>query len=124
MNKSVELRLRLLLGPHIAIGPGKADLLQAIAETGSMAAAGRALGMSYRRTWALVDTMNRCFREPLVDTATGGRGGGGAALTPLGHDVLRRFRKMEARVMRGIEADAQGLQALLRSRPRDGPHEA
>ena len=82
-----KLRLRILFGPEIAVGPGKIALLDAIAETGSISAAARALGMSYRRAWLLIDTMNRCFREPVIETASGGKGGGGAH----GKGVEERF---------------------------------
>ena len=73
-----QLRLRLVLGRSIAVGPGKADLLAAVAETGSISAAGRAMSMSYKRAWYLIDTMNRCFRAPLVEANKGGKGHGGA----------------------------------------------
>ena len=92
----VRLSLRLLHGGDIAIGPGKADLLEAIAATGSISAAGRAMGLSYRRAWLLVDTMNRAFAAPLVSTAKGGRAGGGAALTTDGDTVLAAYRRAEA----------------------------
>jgi molybdate transport system regulatory protein len=78
MNDRLEPRIRILLGSSIAIGPGKAALLEAIGETGSIAAAGRRMGMSYRRAWVLAKTMNACFREPLIEAAKGGIGGGGA----------------------------------------------
>lgn len=88
-------RFRILLGDDIAIGPGKADLLQKIIETGSISAAAREMDMSYRRAWLLVDTMNHCFSAPLVETATGGRRGGGAQVSTLGLEVLQRYREME-----------------------------
>ena len=72
MNDRLEPRIRILLGSSIAIGPGKAALLEAIGETGSIAAAGRRMGMSYRRAWVLAKTMNACFREPLIEAAKGG----------------------------------------------------
>src|SRR5207344_2147582 len=87
-------KLRVMFGTEIAIGPGKAELLEAIAATGSISASAKRLGMSYRRAWLLVDTMNRCFREPVVASATGGTGGGGARLTPFGERVLKRFHAM------------------------------
>src|SRR5260370_40167852 len=74
MNDRLEPRIRILLGSSIAIGPGKAALLEAIGETGSIAAAGRRMGMSYRRAWALSKTMNACFREPLIASANAGIG--------------------------------------------------
>ena len=92
-----RLRLRLVLGPAIAIGPGKADLLAAVADTGSISAGCRTMGMSYKKAWYLIDTMNRCFREPLVVASKGGRGHGGARLTPLGEEVLARYRDLEHR---------------------------
>ena len=80
----LKLKLQLYCGDEIAMGPGKADLLEAIAREGSISAAGRAMGMSYRRAWLLVDTMNRCFRSPLVETHPGGGKQAGAKLTPAG----------------------------------------
>jgi len=73
MSEPPHLRLRLQLGRSVMIGPGKADLLAAVAATGSITAAGRSMGMSYKRAWLLVDTMNGCFREPLVIAAKGDR---------------------------------------------------
>lgn len=90
------VRLRLALGGGVAFGPGKAALLALIAETGSIAAAGRRLGMSYRRAWSLVAETNRAFAEPLVVSARGGTCGGGARLTPAGEAVLAHFRALEA----------------------------
>ncbi|WP_232470397.1 MULTISPECIES: winged helix-turn-helix domain-containing protein [Methylococcus] len=90
-----KLTLRLLYGTEIAFGPGKAELLEAIERTGSISAAGRSMDMSYRRAWLLVDTMNRSFREPLVDATRGGRHGGGAHLTPFGKEVLERYREVQ-----------------------------
>ena len=83
-------QLRISFRKSIAMGPGKADLLDAIAASGSISAAARKLGMSYRRAWVLVDTMNASFKSPLVETLTGGAQGGGAQVTELGHDVVRR----------------------------------
>ena len=91
----VSLRLRILHHSMIAFGPGKADLLQAIISTGSISQAARQMDMSYRRAWQLVTTMNQCFISPLVETQTGGSHGGGALVTPLGHEVLQLFRQME-----------------------------
>jgi len=88
------LHLRVVLDGAVAMGPGKADLLQGIAETGSIAAAGRRMGMSYRRAWTLVEEMNATFSAPLVDAAKGGTGGGGAALTALGTRMLAAYRRL------------------------------
>jgi len=108
-------RLRVLLGEAIAIGPGKARLLERIRDTGSISAAARDMGMSYRRAWKLVDTMNQCFREPLVETARGGTRGGGARITPLGEDILARYRRMEARAAEAIRDDLDAMRPLLRN---------
>lgn len=96
MTSKIALRLRLLRDDEVAMGPGKADLLDAIAQTGSISAAARAMDMSYRRAWLLVDVMNRSFREPLVLGAAGGKQGGGARVTEAGMQVLTQFRTMEA----------------------------
>ncbi|MCG6874072.1 MAG: LysR family transcriptional regulator [Betaproteobacteria bacterium] len=113
-NITIGVRLRVVLERNIAIGPGKADLLEAIGATGSISAAARGMGMSYKRAWLLVDTMNRCFRAPLVESAKGGSAGGGAHLTPLGVEVLRRYRSMEQRARRGAAADLAALKRALR----------
>ncbi len=89
-----RLRLRLHFGDRLTMGPGKADLLEAIRATGSISAAGRAMGMSYRRAWSLVEEMNRACSAPVVVSARGGSGGGGAAITPAGEALLRRFRAL------------------------------
>ena len=91
MPKKPEPRIRILSGSAIAMGPGKADLLRAIDETGSISAAARQMGMSYRRAWLLVHTMNECFRSPLVEAEKGGTQGGGARLTTTGREVLARY---------------------------------
>src|SRR6266705_6640221 len=90
-----QFRLRITRGDDIAVGPGKVDLLEAIASTGSITAAARQLGMSYRRAWLLVDTMNRCFKNPVVDAETGGTRGGGTRLTAVGAEALQRYRRIE-----------------------------
>jgi len=117
---TLGLRLRVVLERDIAIGPGKADLLEGIAATGSISAAAARLGMSYKRAWLLVDTMNRCFRTPLVAATKGGQSGGGAGLTPLGEEVLTRYRGMERRASNAAAADLVALKGLLRAplRPR------
>jgi molybdate transport system regulatory protein len=109
------VHLRVILQRDVAIGPGKADLLEGIAATGSIAAAGRRMGMSYKRAWLLVDTMNRCFRTPVVAAAKGGQAGGGAHLTPLGTEVLAAYRRMQARTVRAIARDLATLTRKLAS---------
>lgn len=115
----LKLKAQILLGDEIAIGPGKADLLDAIERTGSISAAGRALGMSYRRTWLLVDAMNRCWKEPLVETTTGGSHGGGARLSVLGKNVVRHYRAIERTMTEGAETDSlKELLGALQPSPR------
>jgi molybdate transport system regulatory protein len=109
-----QFRLRLSKGADIAVGPGKIDLLEAIANTGSITAAAHSLGMSYRRAWLLVDTMHRCFRRPVVEAAAGGRRGGGTKLTALGVEVVRRYRRIETRAAKAGRADIAALTRLLR----------
>ena len=103
------LRLRLVLRPGFMIGPGKADLLEGIRDTGSIAAAGRRMKMSYKRAWMLVEALNAGFREPLVTATRGGRSRGGAELTALGHEVLDAYRGMEARAAAAAEAEIATL---------------
>lgn len=101
------------------LGPGKADLLERIKETGSIAAAGRRMSMSYKRAWMLVEDLNRAFREPLVESSRGGASGGGARLTEAGEAVLANYRKLEE-----ITAEAGAARiGLLRSMLRDSPGE-
>ncbi len=107
-------QVRILLGSSVAIGPGKAALIEAIDRTGSISAAARDMGMSYRRAWDLVDIMNRCFRRDLVTTATGGSGGGGARVTAFGRDILARYRAMEETAQASIEKEMTGLARLMR----------
>lgn len=114
-------RLRLHHGEDIAFGPGKADLLEAIVATGSISSGAAKIGMSYRRAWLLVETMNRCFAEPLVSAARGGAQGGGATLTATGREVLDRYRAMQAEVRAVVDRHAAGLSALLRSGAAPAP---
>ena len=114
-TRSFPAHLRVTLREGVAFGPGKAQLLEGIRNTGSIAAAGRLMKMSYSRAWSLVDEMNSEFREPLVSSAKGGASRGGAVLTPLGHTVLTRYRRMEASAARAVAAD---LAALRRSAGR------
>jgi molybdate transport system regulatory protein len=117
MNNRLEPRIRILLGSSIAIGPGKAALLEAIGDTGSIAAAGRRMGMSYRRAWLLVKTMNACFREPLIEATKGGLGGGGARLTSMGNEVLALYRAMEDHAATAVIPDMEKLRNLMADSP-------
>ena len=107
--------IRIHLARVNAIGPGKADLLEAIGQTGSMAAAARRMGMSYRRAWNMVKALNSSFRAPLVETVKGGRSGGSAQLTTTGDDVLRRYRRMEAYATEAIAMEAVEFRKIIRS---------
>ncbi len=111
---AARLRLRILFGAGAMFGPGTADLLAEIGETGSISAAGRKLGMSYKRAWSLVEEMNRAFREPLVDSSRGGAKGGGAHLTEAGQAVLAHFRAIEAAALQGGAAEIAAIRGMLR----------
>jgi molybdate transport system regulatory protein len=108
-----RVRLRLVFGPDEMMGPGKAELLERIAETGSIAAAGREMGMSYRRAWQLVETLNAMFREPLVESTRGGARGGGALLTVAGEAVLAEYRALETEARRAGAPHIARLQKML-----------
>jgi molybdate transport system regulatory protein len=92
-----RLTLRLDFGPDQAIGHGKIRLLEGVRDRGSISAAGRMMGMSYRRAWLLIDELNHMFGEPVVETKQGGAAGGGAELTPFGHRVVHHYRTIEAK---------------------------
>ena len=113
-DQTVGVRLRLVFEPDAAFGPGKADLLEGIAATGSIAAAGRRMGMSYKRAWMLVEQLNAMFAEPLVESSRGGASGGGARLTEGGEAVLDLYRAMEAKARDAGAQEIAGLRALLR----------
>jgi len=115
MTPRIDVKVRLRVDSEIAMGPGKADLLEAIAATGSISAAARSMDMSYRRAWLLVDVMNRAFREPLVVGAAGGHQGGGAGVTDTGRAVLAQFRAMEAASNAAVQPYGAALAALLRT---------
>lgn len=117
-NLTEGLRFRIVLTPGVALGPGKADLLEAIAETHSLTAAAARFGMSYKRGWTLVKELNSIFAAPLVETEKGGSGGGGGArLTKLGEHVLARYRQMEADARKAIEAGIADLRQHLARPP-------
>lgn len=113
-NITEGLRFRIVLREGVALGPGKADLLQAIDETQSLTAAAARFGMSYKRGWSLVREMNAAFAKPLVETEKGGSGGGGGArLTALGRRILRRYREMERDTNKVIAAGVADLRRHL-----------
>jgi molybdate transport system regulatory protein len=114
MPPALPINLRVYLTTSVKLGPGKAELLEHIANTGSIAAAARQMNMSYRRAWMLLAELNTCFKAPVVETAKGGRGGGGGAvLTPLGREILKRYRAMLEKTERAIAADLKALTGNL-----------
>lgn len=110
----MHLKLRLEFDGGLVMGPGKAALLEAIGQEGSIAAAGRALGMSYKRAWGLVEEMNAGFSAPLVLAARGGQKGGGAEVSAMGAEVLARFRALEARLLADELGDLRALGDMVR----------
>jgi molybdate transport system regulatory protein len=115
-ERRAVLTIRVDFGRRGALGPGKIRLMELISKHGSISAAGKEMGMSYRRAWLLVDDINRAFREPLVEKQTGGTGGGGARLTRLGRDVVGRYRAIEGAATMASAADLRALRASLASR--------
>jgi molybdate transport system regulatory protein len=111
---NVRLTVRVDFGAERALGPGKIRLLEAIGKSGSISRAGRALGMSYRRAWLLIDDMNRSFRAAVVATQPGGVLGGGAALTPFGLELIENYRAIEARATAAAEPHLRALKNSLR----------
>ena len=112
--RATQLRIRIVFGDEAMFGPGKADLLERISELGSIAAAGRAMTMSYKHAWQLVEEMNGVFREPLVDSTRGGSRGGGARLTDTGRRVLANYRKIEEIAAEAGAARLGVLRSMLR----------
>lgn len=111
----LKITLQLYVGGERAFGPGRADLLAAIERDGSISAAGRSLGMSYRYAWMLVESMNHCFAEKLVETTLGGKKGGGAVLTDTGRRALMAYRALEQRVVTNVGGnELEQLRMLLK----------
>ena len=113
MKPVVQFRLRIHKGEHVAIGPGKIALLEAIRDTGSISGAARKLRMSYRRAWMLVDDLNRRLSKPVVQAAPGGKDGGGTTLSPIGHKVVSLYRDIEKRALRHTSSATRALIGLL-----------
>src|SRR5690349_7423961 len=114
----VRLVLRLEFPDRFGLGRGKIELLEQIRATGSISAAGRAMGMSYRRAWLLADSMNQAFGRPVVETAQGGERGGGARLSPLGAALIDRFRRMEALAADALAPDLAALDQAVNAGAR------
>jgi molybdate transport system regulatory protein len=122
MNDRLQPRIRISLGSSTAIGLGKAALLEAIGETGSIAAAGRRMGMSYRRAWLLSKMMNACFREPLIEAAKGGIGGDSVHLSSTGREVVTLYCAMEDHAA-AVMSDMEKLRALMVDEPPEDSHQ-
>lgn len=114
-----RVRISIVFESGARIGPGKAALLESIRDTGSISAAARNMGMSYKRAWVLLDSINQAFTEPVVNAAPGGLGGGGAILTPFGAEVLERYRRIDERAAAIAADDVEALKR--RARPDAGP---
>lgn len=116
MHKSskapIWVRPRLYIGDNIAVGPGKIDILRVIEETRSISAAARTLGIPYKKAWLHLDSLNQGFGRPVVVTATGGKGGGGASLTPLGRELLNRYVALEQRINTAATEEIRALHGL------------
>lgn len=112
-TRPTRLRLRIVFGDDAMLGPGKAELLERIRNTGSISAAGREMAMSYKRAWMLVEEMNTVFREPLVESSRGGSGGGGARVTEAGLAVLRLYRSIGDRAAETSAAEIATLKSML-----------
>lgn len=126
-NQTTGVRLRLVIAPGVALGPGKIEMLDGIRATGSIAASGRRMRMSYKRAWHLVESLNRLFEQPVVETAKGGRQGGGARLTPFGEAVLERYRRVLAAAEAAAAPELAALEPAVRALAesgRDGPPDA
>jgi molybdate transport system regulatory protein len=120
MGRYRGLTLRVLGKGVPAMGPGKAELIARIRQTGSISAAARAMGMSYRRAWQLVEALNETYREPVVTTAIGGTRGGGAQVTAFGERLVASYRAMEDKASAAIAADLRRFNAHLRTAGRRG----
>ena len=113
-KQDLRPQIRIMFRKAIAMGPGKADLLRAIDETGSISAAARQMEMSYRRAWLLIDDMNQCFRHAVVSAKPGGSQGGGAVLTEFGAELVRDYRAIEMAAEVAAKKRLRGLEAALR----------
>ena len=109
-------RIRLLLGEHVALGPGKIELIKAIKESGSISAAAKLMGMSYRRAWNLVDSINQDFSNQIIIASSGGKGGGGAIVTETGLEIIKYYQNIESKALRSIGTDLENFDQFLQHR--------
>ncbi len=114
-ENTISIRIDLKSG--VRVGPGKVALLEAIAETGSISAGARRMGMSYRKAWLLVDAFNNTFREPVISTETGGDHGGGAQLTDTGREIVKLYRQIETKTASATASSRDALDLLMRNAP-------
>ena len=117
----VTVRFRVDLSEACAVGPGKIALVEGIARSGSLSQAARDLDMSYRRAWMLLDSLNSAFRQPVVTLSTGGKGGGGATVTPFGETLIATYRKFEAETQQRANATFAALARRARAEPTSDP---
>lgn len=115
VHRMAKIRLSILFESGARVGPGKIALLESIRDTGSISAAARDMGMSYKRAWLLLDTINQAFTEPVVTAAPGGAGGGGAILTAFGADLLRRYRRILDKATTVAASDLSALTSRARA---------
>jgi molybdate transport system regulatory protein len=111
----VRFRMRIRKGETVALGPGKVDLLEAVRDYGSISAAARSLDMSYRRAWLLIDELNKSLKSPATVSEQGGQSGGGCVLTPVGEDIVRLYREVEAQAQKACAKQIGALTRLIRS---------
>jgi molybdate transport system regulatory protein len=111
----VRFRMRIRTGEHIAIGPGKISLLEAVRERGSISAAARSLEMSYRRAWLLIDELNKSLKSPATISEQGGQSGGGCVLTPVGEEIVRLYREVERIAEQACEQQIASLVGMLKT---------
>jgi molybdate transport system regulatory protein len=114
VDRKTRMSLRFDFGETVRLGPGKVQLLELIAELGSISAAGRAMDMSYRRAWLLVDSLNQAFVKPVVATRPGGKADQRAEVTPFGQQIVQRFRAMEAAAWDVVAGELRILEDAVR----------
>ena len=105
--------IRLLLGNTFSLGPGKIELINAIGAAGSISGAAKMVGMSYRRAWNLVDSINQDFSTPVIITSSGGKGGGGAVVSDIGLEIIKRYQWIEAKALASVNDDLEEFQSYL-----------
>lgn len=113
MHVTTKFRLRVYRDEVVAIGPGKIELLEAVRDVGSISGAARHIGMSYRRAWLLLDELNKSLTSPATQASTGGARGGGARLTPVGEEIIARYRAIEEKAYAAGAQDLEALQRML-----------